>query len=431
MIFKKDDGDNQGPWGRPSNNGGKGPANEDHNPWNRPNGNRPRQSNGDGNNVDDLIDEFQERLKKFFGGGSGGGNGRGPSSFKGPQNLKPFILGGLALIAGLYFASGVYIVEQSEIAAVIRFGKLDRLEEPGLRYHFPAPLESVIVVKANAQNQLTGGGVDTQRAERLFQVLGNEISISRPGEESGLNEQSLILTEDENMVHVRYTIRWRIKEPVQYIFTARNPDSTLLAVAESAFREVIGQTPSSQALTASRTVIAEKVKTLLQSLLDEYRIGVDILGIELQTVRAPDEVIDAFNDVQASLVDGNRFEKEAEAYRDDIIPRARGAAEKIAQDAEAYKAQKIAQARGEAAHFNKVLEAYNANPTITMIRRRFDALETVFKNAGRKFFIDAKSGQGVLSHLGLNDLAGMPGIKADQVKTPVQSSTTTVTKEGQ
>lgn len=417
MRFKNDQHDGENPWGRPKASGEFGKKN---NPWGGQD--KKREPFGSGNDVDDLIDEFQERLRKFFGGGgSGGGNGSKNGSFNSPQNFKKLIFGGLVVVGALYFASGFYVVEESEVAAVLRFGKLDRLEEPGLRYHLPAPFEKKEVVKANAQNQLNGGGVDINRAERLYQVLGAEITISRPGEESGFNEQSLILTEDENMVHVRYAVRWKIREPIQYIFTARSPDSTLAAVAESAFREVIGQTSSSQALTASRSTIGEKVKVLLQSLLDDYKIGIEILGIELQSVRAPDEVIDAFNDVQASLVDGNRFEKEAEAYRDDIIPRARGIAEKITQEAEGYRAQKIAQARGEAQYFAKLLEAYNLNSTITLLRRRYDALEIVFQKAQNKFLIDQKTGHNILGHLGLNSMNDFSKIvKNPSVSKPEQ-----------
>jgi membrane protease subunit HflK len=204
------------------------------------------------------------------------------------------------------------------------------------------------------------------------------------------------------MVYTNYTVLWKIRDLGEFLFAAREPESTIRVAAESAMREVLGQTTARLALTDGRGTIGTKSQELLQKILDSYKLGVQIVSVQLQRVEPPAQVIQAFNDMQASLVDGDRLKNEAEAYHSDILPRARGEAEKILQDSEAYRQEIVSQAEGEAARFNAIYASYRLNPKVTSTRLYFDTLQKVLKK-NSKTIVDGKVGSGVMPYLNLQN----------------------------
>ncbi|MCX7337750.1 MAG: FtsH protease activity modulator HflK [Alphaproteobacteria bacterium] len=346
---------------------------------------RPTQNSGhnSGNPIDDLLDKMQEFLKtgafpKGSGGGSGGGSGR--------PDISPVLLVIIVAVVslGAWLSSGFYRVQEGEVAVVLRFGEMVRISPPGLQYRLPAPIEVEMVKKVTILNKIDSG-------------YKSETQKATSGEAA---EQNLILTGDENMVHTNYTVLWKIKDVAEFLFTARDPEATIRVAAESSIRETLGQTTATLALTKGRELIGTNAQALLQKILDTYKMGVQIVSVQLQRVEPPVQVVQAFNDMQASLVDADRLRNEAEAYRNDILPRARGEAEKIAQESEAYRQQVIAQAEGEAARFNAILVSYRLNPEVTIRRYYLDTMQQVLKGA-QKTIVDGKTSSGIVPYLNL------------------------------
>jgi len=312
----------------------------------------PRQMRGNNSNQNQpdfvkIIGDFQKRFKEARGGGGGGSPSGSQAGFFG-------IIG--VLLVAVWFGSGFYRVQEGEVAVVLRFGKMVRTALPGLRYRLPSPIEREIVKNV---------------------AVVNKIDSSHTHE--GDSEQSLILTGDENMVLTNYTVLWKIKDITQYLFVVRNPDETIRAAAESSLREIIGQTTARKALTEGRELIGTQSQELLQKILDMYNTGVQIISFQLQRVEPPAQVVEAFNDMQASLVDADRLGNEAQSYSNDILPKARGQAESILRGAEAYAAEIVAKAEGEAARFNQVQQANRKNPKITRIRMHRAVMDELMK----------------------------------------------------
>lgn len=338
---------------------------------------------GGGNPIDDLIEKFQDSLKRKKSG-NGGGNNRGDLPTP-PFSSKFGFVALIFVILLVWLSTGFYKVQDDggEVALILRFGKLVRVAQPGLHYRLPNPIESEIRVKMAVLNKIDGG-----------------LREDSPKSSQEALEQTLILTGDENMIHTNYTVLWKIKDAAEFVFTVRDPEGTIKVAAESAIREILGQTPARQALTAGRESIGTQAQELLQKILDMYKMGVQVVSIQLQRVEPPVQVIQAFNDMQASLVDADRLRNEAEAYRNDILPRARGEAEKIIQDAEAYQQQVVAIAEGEAARFNVALAAYNIHPEVAKKRLYLDTMQQVLKRA-QKTIIDGKTGNGIVPYFSL------------------------------
>ncbi|MBI1954023.1 MAG: FtsH protease activity modulator HflK, partial [Proteobacteria bacterium] len=329
-------------------------------------------------NMDNLIDDLLKRLKEIMSGGGGGGD---KQPFK--KLRMGFILGlAVALTFVFWVFNCFYRVDEGQVGVVLRFGEMVHISGPGLQFRI-SPIETVALVQVASVNRIDGG-------------------IKQEGK-NDTTEQTLILTGDENMVHTNYTVLWKIKDVSEFLFTARHPEMTIQAAAESCIREVIGQTQARLALTEGRDAIAAKAQELLQKIMNDYKIGVQIISLQLRKVEAPLKVIEAFNDVQASLIDADRSKNEAEAYRNDILPRARGEAEKIIQEAEAYRQQMIYLAQGEAARFNQVYQAYLTNPYVTQRRYYFEAMQQVLAHS-HKILVDGKIGKDIVSYLPLNEL---------------------------
>lgn len=344
--------------------------------------------------------------------GSGGGSGpRGrPPDFEEllrrsqdrfrrvlPGGLRPGSVIVLAVIAILLFwlASGLYIVEPDEVGVVLRFGAFDRTTQPGWNYHLPGPIETVLKPKVTRVNK-------TEIGYRSAEAHTAREPVSRQ-----LPEESLMLTGDENIVDVNCAVFWVINDAQAYLFNIREPERTVKAAAESALREVIGEHLLAMILANGRAQIESDTKTLLQQLLDFYGAGITVTQVQLQRVDPPAPVIDAFRDVQRALADQARLKNEAEAYRNDIIPKAHGEAARIGQEAEAYRQQIVARAQGDAGRFEAVYQAFKATQDVTLQRIYLETMEDILKNSN-KVIIDrsAQGGNGVLPYLPLPALRG-------------------------
>ncbi|HAX91875.1 MAG TPA: FtsH protease activity modulator HflK [Rhodospirillaceae bacterium] len=354
--------DNDDPWGsKPAGSGSDKPTREQQ-AWNS----RKTGSGGGGpNNIQpppDLM-ELLNKLKDFL------------SPYK-PQGHFQAATAGVMILVGLWLVSGVYMVGADQVGVVMRFGAFDRTEQPGLRYHLPAPIESVSTPVVTAQNEIQIG----------FRKL------SRGGDESrSIPEESMMLTQDENVINVQFTVFWRVGDVKNYLFEIRNPEITIKMAAESAMREVIGQSKLQFALTEGRGQIAEDARKRLQELADEYKAGITITQINLQTVAVPNEVKAAFQDVVNARLDMERFQNQAAAHVNKVIPEAKGQAAKLLQESMAYRDQKIAVAKGDADRFKEVLTAYNMSKDVTSKRLYLEMMESVLGNA-QKIITDKSAG---------------------------------------
>jgi membrane protease subunit HflK len=366
MSFKDKILNNQSPWGSTPPGGNPGG-----------NGSGTRR---DPPNIDDIIKNFQKSLNKFSGGKSGGS--------------KPFIFG-LLIILGLWAASGLYRVLPDEQGVVLRFGKFVTTTQPGLHYHFPTPFERALTPKVTKVNRIDVGfrpASDTGRSSGVGNVP----------------EESLMLTGDENIVDINYSVFWVIKDAGKFLFNIQSPVETVKATSETAMREVIAKSPIQSILTEGRSKIEVEVQEITQKILDEYGSGIQITQVQTQQADPPSQVIDAFRDVQAARADRERSKNEAEAYANDVIPRARGEAEKILQEAEAYKKQVVAAAEGEASRFLAIYNEYKNAKQVTQERMYLETMEKVLADID-KVIIDKDAGSGVVPYLPLPELRKKSG----------------------
>ncbi len=370
------------PWSNQGGGGGPwGPPPGGQNPWGRPTGGGGSSGGGGGGpgpaDLEEWLRKGQDRFKRIMPGGFGSGKG------------IALIVG---LVAGVWLLSGFYRVQPDEQGVVLRFGEWVRTEQPGLRYHLPGPIEEVYTPKVTRVNRIEIG----------YRSAGDP---RRGTVERDVADESLMLTGDENIVDIDFTVFWLIKDAGQYLFKIRDPETTVKKAAESAMREVIGRTDLQPALTEARQRIETSTLTLLQRMLDEYQSGIEVTQVQLQKSDPPGPVVDAFNDVQRARADRERLRNEAEAYRNDIIPRARGEAERLIQEAQAYKEEVVNLAKGDAARFLSVYDAYNQSREVLAQRIYLEAMEEVLGGMN-KVIIDptAGGGQGVVPYLPLNEL---------------------------
>jgi membrane protease subunit HflK len=294
-----------------------------------------------------------------------------------------------AVVWGL---SGFFRVQSEELGVVLRFGKHVRTVQPGLNYHLPYPIETVLLPKALRVSTLS---------------IGMRVTEGRGGTAvRDVPEESLMLTGDENIVDVDFTVLWRIKPDGvgDFLFNIQNPEGTVKAVAESAMREVIGRSDIQPILTGARTATEVAVHDLMQKTLDEYGSGILVQQVQLQKVDPPTQVIDAFRDVQAARADQERLQNEARTYANRVIPEARGRSAQILQGAEGYKEQTVAEAKGQTARFLKVYEEYKKAPDVTRQRIYLETMERIFGNADKLVYDPGQGGQGVLPYLPLGEL---------------------------
>ena len=372
-------GNGGGPWGGGGGSGGNGGGGNGGGPWGRGPGNGGGNNNGP--DIEDLIRRSQDKLRKAMPGGAGLGN-------LGGKGLLLLVALGVAGWA----ATGIYRVQPDQQGVVLRFGQWVDTTKPGLRYHLPYPMESVLLPQVTKINQLQLG----------FRAVGDSRFERNSGRD--VPEESRMLTGDENIVEADFTVFWQIKDAGKYLFNIRDPEGTVKVAAESAMRDMIGRNPIQAALSDKRQPIADAAKVELQRLLDSYDAGILITQVQLQKVEPPAAVIDAFNDVQRARADQERARNESEAYRNDIIPRARGEAEKMVQDAEAYKEQVLNQAQGQTKRFMALYDAWKQSPEVTERRLYLETMEDVMKGSHKIIIDQSKNGQGVVPYLPLNDL---------------------------
>ena len=355
------------PWGNPRPGG----------PWGSPPPTPPGGgSRGPGPDLDDLIRQAQDAVRRIIPSGAGGAGGKG--------------LAILALIVvALWAASGFYRVQPDEEGVVLRFGAFDRTAAPGLNYHIPWPVESVETPRVTTEN-LVFIGFRSGDAASVRGPVGRDVV-----------EESLMLTGDENIIDIDFVVRWRIRDAGDFLFNTRNPENTIKSAAESMMREVIGRTPIQPALTEARGQIEDQVRAGTQAIMDQYKAGVAITQVQLQKVDPPAAVIEAFRDVQRAAADRERQRNEAEAYRNDIIPRARGEAERMIQEAQGFRDSQEARAKGEAARFVSVLGAYSAAPDVTRRRFYIETMEEILRR-NPKVIVDDRL-QGLVPFLNLGD----------------------------
>ena len=365
-------GGNGGPWGRgPGGPGGQGP-------WGGGGGGRgqgprgPRRPGGpqgggpQGPDLDDLIRQGQDKLKSMFPGGGG-------------SSRLLILVAGLILV--LWLISGFYRVNADEQGVVLRFGKFVETTAPGLNYHLPFPIESAVTPKTEAVNRIDIG----------FSPVRNDIS-----------QESLMLTGDENIVDIDFSVLWKISDAGNYLFNLQDPVLVIKAVAESVMREVIGRNEIALILTERRRQIEDEVRVAMQEILDEYGAGVKVSEVQLQKVDPPAQVIEAFRDVQAAQADAEKARNQADAYARDIVPRARGEAQQIIQEARGYKDRAVATAEGEAARFLSVYSEYKNAKDVVRKRIFLETMEEVFADMD-KIIIDSEE-QGVVPYLPLDQL---------------------------
>ena len=326
---------------------------------------------------EDMLRKGQDKFKRIMPRGLGGGRG-----------LLIVLIGILAL----WMLSGFYRVQPDEQGVVLRFGKWVQTTQPGLNYHLPSPIETAITPSVTRVNKIEVG-------LRSLGPGGRSISPR------DVPEESLMLTGDENIVDVDFSVLWVVKDAGKFLFNIRDPERTVKIAAESAMRAVVGQKPILAALTEGRDEIQIATQVRAQKHLDEYGAGIEIREVQLQKIDPPQEVIDAFIDVQRAAADLERLRNEAEAYRNDILPRARGEAEKVIQAANAYKEQIVNKAEGEAQRYQAIYQSYMAAKDVTKQRMYLETMEEVFAGTN-KVIIDpsAKGGSGVVPYLPLPEI---------------------------
>ena len=350
--------------------------NNDNNPW-ESGGNNPWGGGSSGNkDLEDSIKKAKEKFGKFKIGG--------------PRNISILII--VALI--IWLATGFYRVEPDEQGIELLFGKWNQMTtEPGLHYFFPTPFGKTMTPK-----------VESIRKINVGYRSASELGFSSNSSDRNVLEESLMLTGDQNIVDVNFTVLYKIKDAGNFLFKLRNPETTVKDMSESVMREVVGQRDLEFLLTGGRQEVEQVVRTDLQDILDEYESGILVQSIQLQSVNPPALVIDAFDEVQRARQDKEKLVNEANSYMNKIVPNARGDAAKLVQEATAYKEQVIKQAEGVAQNFIDVYNSYKETKYVTRQRIYLETLTEVLEGPNKIILDSTGEGQGVVPYLPLNEL---------------------------
>ena len=331
--------------------------------------------------IEEMLRRSQDKVKRFMPGGAGGARG--------------LILIALAAIV-VWSLSGMYRVEPGEQGVELLFGRYVKRTAPGLHFWFPSPIGDVLTPNVEVTNTISIG-------YRGPGDVGRGIGVR------DVPQESLMLTGDQNIIDIDFVVQWRIKNAADFLFNIRDPEATVKIAAESAIREVIGQTDLEEALTKQRAQVEQQTLELLQQILDDYGAGVAIAEVKQQKVDPPQEVIDAFNDVQRAKQDQERKVNEAVAYSNDVVPRARGEAQKMIQEAEAYREQMINEAEGEAQRFLSVYNAYKSNKDVTKRRIYLERMQDILNRSDKVILDRGAGGTGVVPYLPLPELKKRSG----------------------
>ena len=367
--------------------------------WNDPQWGNDRGSGGPPD-LDEIWKRFNQRLNGLLGGkgrfgGDGGGQGGGMPKFRIPGGAGLLVV--LAIL--LWLASGFYIVDAGERGVVMRFGRYIETTMPGPNWHLPYPFESVEVVNVENVRTVEVGYRNNVRAKVL--------------------SESLMLTDDENIIDMQFSVQYTIKDPVQYLFMNRDPDEAVKQAAESAIREVVGKSKMDFVLYEGRAEVADQATKLMQQILDRYKTGIDIQKMNMQNAQPPEQVQAAFDDAVKAGQDMERLKNEGQAYANDVIPRAKGVAARLHEEALGYQQRVVADAEGEANRFSQILVQYNKAPQVTRERMYQDAMQQVLTNT-TKVMVDDKQG-GNLLYLPLDKLMQAAGT-ASTANTPPAAS---------
>jgi modulator of FtsH protease HflK len=323
--------------------------------------------------LEELLRRSQDRIRQFMPGGMGSARG---------------ILIVAAVVLFFWGASGFYRVQPDEQGVELLFGRYVKTTEPGLNYWFPTPIGEVQTPKVTLTNQITIG----------FRGVPNSTTVR------DMPAESLMLTGDENIVDVDFVVQWRIRDAGAYLFNIRAPEQTVKLAAESSMREVVGQNTLDFVTTGGREVVGQKAQILLQDILDSYGAGISILEIRVQGANPPPEVIDAFNDVQRANQDQERLRNEATAYRNDIVPRAKGEASRMIENALAEKEKLIREAQGAAQRFDAFYATYKSNKDVTARRLYLETMQEVLSKSEKVIMDENGQGSGVVPYLPLDQL---------------------------
>ncbi len=364
-----------------SKDGQEPERNDDNRPPQRPRGQGPNQGPPD---LDELWRDFNRKLGGLLGkkgGGQGGGNGSGGGGM--PNfNPSPKTTGiGAGLIVGvaalIWLGTGFFIVQEGQQAVITQFGKYSSTVGAGFNWRLPYPV---------------------QRHETVFVTQIRSVDVGRDNlvPATGLRE-SAMLTEDENIVEIKFAVQYRLNDARAFLFESRDPDASVVQAAETAVREVVGKMKMDAALAEERDQIAPRVRALMQTILDRYKVGIEVVGINMQQggVRPPEQVQASFDDVLKAGQERERAKNEAEAYANDVVPRARGAASRLTEEAEGYRARIVAQAEGDSQRFRSVLTEYQKAPQVTRERMYTDAMQEIYSNV-TKVLVDSKAGNNLL-----------------------------------
>lgn len=349
-------GGGQGPWGGKSSGGGGGGA-------------------GGPPDLEELIRKGQDRFKNLMPGGVGG--------------VKGMFLA-LLVVVFVWLLSGLYRVQPGENGIELLFGEYMNTTEAGLNFWAPWPVGSVLRPNVEKTNQINVG----------FRSLGR----GRGDGSRDVPEESLMLTGDQNIIDIDFVVQWRIKNAKDFLFNIRDPESTVKLAAESSIREIVGQTRLEEVLATKRTEVETRTRDVLQRIMDDYKAGVFIAEVKMQKVDPPQKVIDAFNDVQRARQDKERQQNEAEAYRNDIVPKAKGEASRQLEQAAAYRERLIKEADGEAKRFISVYEAYLTGKDVTVRRLYLERMQDVLQKSEKVIIDKGQGGAGVVPYLPLPEI---------------------------
>lgn len=340
--------------------------------WNDPQwGNNGNKKNSGPPDLDELWRKFNQRLSGLFGD-KGGSPAPTSGNFSGGGNILLLMAG---LLVVLWLASGFYIVDTGQRGVVLRFGKYVETTDPGPRWHLPWPIEARETVNVDQVRTVEVGYRNTVRNKAL--------------------KESLMLTDDENIIDLQFAVQYILKDPKEFLFVNRDPEDAVLQVAETAMREIVGKNKMDFVLYEGRAEIAVRAKKEMQEILDRYKTGISISQVTLQNIQPPEEVQSAFDDAVKAGQDRERLKNEAQAYANNVIPSAQGVAARLTQEAEGYRQAVMANAQGEASRFSQIYTEYSKAPQVTRQRMYLDTMQTVMNNTS-KILVDQKGGNSLL-----------------------------------
>jgi len=369
-------------------------------------------SNGRGEgppDLDELWRDFNRKLSGLFGGKGGGPRGNG-SDDGGGNNFQPDMKSagiGVGLIAGvvalIWLASGFFIVQEGQQAVVLTFGRFSHTVDAGFKWRMPYPFQSHETVS-------------------VTQLRSKEVGRNTVVPATGLRDSSM-LTQDENIVDIRFTVQYRLKDAREFLFENRDPEEAVVMAAESAVREIVGKSVMDSVLYEQRDAIATDLVKSIQAQLDRLKAGIVVANVNVQNVQAPEQVQAAFDDAFKAGADRERLKNEGQAYANDVIPKAQGTAARLREEAEGYKSRVIAQAEGDAQRFNRVLTEYQKAPAVTRDRMYIDTMQQVYSNV-TKVLVDTRNNSNLL-YLPLDKLMQQAGVVSPAPPAPSPASSET------